>query len=288
MKYAIGNRLNFVQIDSQFSNEMEDLISKYAGININKYHKILSVIYQIHMHAGNSGGYFLPASQNDIEREAVKLKLRTDELKTIYDMATRCDVFDRQQYEKNHIITNYTLQISFLQTKYRNTTWSMDANHILDSTYNFFKSDSKYLKIVSKLDEIVNKFKSIEPNGIEQKGNVLNQDDDDMTLEEFKKLYPKKCFTLPEDWIKPAGVKLQLISEAIKNSQKFLEVKNYMTLERLSTEFYKKVCSGFYDDSNYDVNIVKNEQKKTQNYSNRDYSNVDLNSLFGDLSKVEL
>lgn len=289
MKYATGNRINFVQFESQFSSELERFISEYAGVNSSKYHKALSLILQIYMRAGNTGGYYLSAEEDDILYDARKFNVSVGELKAIYDMATKRDLFDREQYMKNHIITNSTLQITFLSAKAKNTNWSMDGKHILDFVYKYYKSDSKFKKIADKLDKFNGRFKSKEQNGIEKNGNVLI-DNDDMTLTEFKQLHPNKCITLPDDWVKPEGVKLKLISEAIKRSEKFLNVKAYMTLERLSTEFYDKVCGNYYDDSNFDNNQVKNEQKKqpAQNYSNRDYSNQDLNNLYDDINNIEL
>ena len=292
MKYAIGNRINFVQLETQFSNEMERFLSEYAGTNASKYHKALSVIFQIHMRAGNTGGYFLPAEPDDILDDARKFNVGVAELKAIYEVATKRDVFDRNQYLENHIITNNALQIAYCKTKERQTSWTMDGKHILEFVYKKFKFEDKNKKIADKLDKFVNKNKSIEQNGIELNGNVINQDDDDMTLSDFKQLHPKKCFTLPEDWKKPEGVKLQIISDAIKKSQRFLEVKNYMSLERLSTEFYDKVCAGWYDDSNYETNLAKNEAKaetkNKQNYRNREYTPEQLNGLFDNINEVEI
>lgn len=287
MKYATGNRISFVQFEAQFTDELERFLSEYAGVNSSKYHKALSLILQIQMRAGNTGGYYLSATEEDIVYDARKFNVSVFDLKAIYDMATKRGVFDRKQYEENHIITNNTLQITFLSAKARNTNWTMDAKHILEFVYNFYKSDNKYKKIADKLDKIAGRNQSKEQNGNEKKNNVLQ--DDDLTLAEFKQLHPNKCITLPDDWVKPDGVKLAIISEAIKHSQKFLNVKAYMTLERLSTEFYDKVCGNYYDDSNFDNNLAKNEIKKqTQNYNNRDYSNQDLDKLYDDLESVEL
>lgn len=288
MKYATGNRINFVQFETQFTDELEKFLSEYAGVNSSKYHKALSLILQIHMRAGNTGGYYLSATEEDIVYDARKFNVSVFDLKAIYDMSTKRGVFDLKQFKENHIITNNTLQIAFLSAKARNTNWNMDAKHILEFVYNYYKSDSKFKKIADKLDKITGRFKSKEQNGNEKKGNEVI-DDDDMTLTEFKQLHPNKCITLPDDWIKPEGVKLKLISDAIKRSDKFLNVKAYMTLERMATEFYDKVCGNYYDDSNFENNPVKNEHKKqTQNYTNREYSEKELNSLYTDLDKVEL
>ena len=290
MKYATGSRLKFVQLETQFSYEMDKFLSEYAGINSSKYHKALSIILQIHMRAGNTGGYFLSAEPDDIMDDARKFNIGVSELKAIYDVATKRGVFDRNLYLEQHIITNHALQVCFCSAKEDRGGLSMDGSHILNSVYDYFKLERKNKKIVAKLDEFIGKNKSKEQNGIESNENVIYQDDDDMTLSEFKQLHPKKCFSLPEDWIKPDGVKLQIISEAIKKSQKFLEVKNYMTLERLATEFYQKVCAGWYDDSNYEINIAKNEKTKTpnQNFTGRDYSGKDLSTLYDDLNNIEL
>lgn len=288
MKYAIGNRINFVQLESQFSNEMDMFLADYAGNNDSKYHKALSIIMQIYMRAGNTGGYFIPADKDDIIIQARNFHIGKAELEAIYDVATKRDVFDRQQYLKNHIITNVTLQIAFISAKAKNSNWSMDGEHILDFVYKKYKSDDKNKKIGDKLDKFKGTNQCIEQNGIEL-NRTDSLADDDLTLDEFKLLYPKKCVGLPEDWQKPQGVSLRKISEAIKNSDKFLAVKNYMSLEKLSTEFYDKVINGYYDDSKHEVNIVKNEQKKqTQNYTNREYSKEQLNELFDDLEQVEL
>ena len=300
MKYATGNRINFVQFESQFSYEMDKFLSEYAGINSSKYHKALSVILQIHMRAGNTGGYFLSAEEDDIIDDARKFNIGISELKTIYDVATRRGVFDREQYEKNHIITNESLQVAFCRAKEGRNGHSMDGSHILNSVYKKFKSEDKNKKIAVKLEEFIVKSKSIEPNSIEsnriesysneQHANTEVVDDDDMTLNEFKQKHPNKCLVLPDDWQKPQGVSLRKISEAIEKSTKFLQVKPYMHLEKLATDFYQKLCTGFYDDSNYNINEVKNQQSKsTQNYKNREYTPEQLNGLMDtDLNSVEL
>lgn len=272
MKYAIGNRINFVQLDTQFSYEMDKFLSEYAGIISSKWHRALSIILQIHMRAGNTGGYFLPAEEDDILDDARKFNIGKNELKAIYDVATRRGVFDRDQYINNHIITNNNLQISYISAKYRNVDWQMDGKHILDFVYKKYKSDSRTQKIASKLEEFISKFMSIEADGKESNGIVSNGivppanpeavDNDDMTLDEFKQKHPNKCLVLPEDWKKPQGVSLRIISKAIEKSAKFLQVKPYMHLEKLATDFYKKLCEGYYDDSNYKKNEVKNQQSK--------------------------
>ena len=63
-----------------------------------------------------------------------------------------------------------------------------------------------------------------------------------------------------------------------------------MTLERLATEFYQKVCAGWYDDSNYEINIAKNEKNKppAQNFTGRTYSEEKLNSLFDKVENIQL
>lgn len=266
MKYAIGNRINFVQFETQFSNEFEMFLAEYAGNNDSKYHKAISVVMQILMRAGNTGGYFLPAEDDDIIIQARQFHIGVAELKAIYDMATKRDVFDRQKFTKNHIITNNALQIAFISAKSRSDKWSMEPDFILDFVYKKYKFVDKNLKIANKLDEFVNKKQSNEPyqNGIEK---VVELDcsvyPDDMTLDDFKLKHPNKCLTLKDDWQVPAGVSLKVISEAIERSQKFLSVKAYMTLEKLATDFYEKVCNGFYDDSVYDKNEVKNSAKQS-------------------------
>lgn len=288
MKYAMGDRINFVQFDSQFSPEIKDFLSEYAGINFAKRHKAISVICQIYMHAGNTAGYYICASKMDIIRDAQQFCVGKNDLELIYDLATKHDVFDKTLYEKHQIITNPTMQITYISAKNKSEHWNMNGEFILDFVCKYYKSQTKFAKIATKLDKFKGRFKSIEQNGSEKELNG-NISDDDMTLDEFKQLHPKKCFSLPDDWVKPEGVKLSIISEAIKNSQKFLEVKNYMTLERLSTEFYKKVCAGWYDDTNYEKNIAKNEQKKSsQNFKSREYSKEQLDNLYDDLSTVEL
>ena len=222
MKYATGNRLNFVQLETQFSYEMEKFLSEYAGINSSKYHKALSVILQIHMRAGNTGGYFLSAEPDDILDDARRFNISISELKAIYDVATKRGVFDRKLYLEKHIITNHALQVAFCKTKEDRSGHSMDSSHILNSVYEKFKSEVKNKKIVAKLDEFLAKNKSIEANGsesncIEKNGIVPHAnpgvvEDDDMTLEEFKLIHPNKCLVLPEDWQKPKGVSLKTIS----------------------------------------------------------------------------
>ena len=277
MKYATGNRLNFVQLETQFSYEMEKFLSEYAGINSSKYHKALSVILQIHMRAGNTGGYFLSAEPDDILDDARRFNISISELKAIYDVATKRGVFDRKLYLEKHIITNHALQVAFCKTKEDRSGHSMDSSHILNSVYEKFKSEVKNKKIVAKLDEFLAKNKSIEANGsesncIEKNGIVPHAnpgvvEDDDMTLEEFKLIHPNKCLVLPEDWQKPKGVSLKTISNAIEKSTKFLQVKPYMHLEKLATVFYERLCNGYYDDSNYEKNEVKNQSKKNTSFS---------------------
>ena len=167
MKYATGNRINFIQFESQFSYEMEKFLSEYAGINPSKYHKALSIILQIHMRAGNTGGYFLSADPDDIMDDARKFNIGISELKAIYDVATKRGVFDRDQYEKNHIITNEALQIAFCKAKEGRNGHSMDKSHILNSVYKKFKSEDKNKKIADKLEKFMGINQSIESNGKE-------------------------------------------------------------------------------------------------------------------------
>lgn len=278
MKYAIGNRVNFVQIETQFSNEMKLFLSEYAGNNQSKFHKTVSVITQIIMLAGNTGGYFLPATDDDNYINANNFNVHKNELEAIYDVATRRGVFDREQYIKNHIITNQTLQISYINAKYRNKSFNMEGNFILVSTYNFFKSDDKYSKIVSSLDKFASKNSSIEQDGKVQNGIELNGTEevtfspDDMTLDDFKIKYPEKCVGLPNDWQPPKGVSLNVIAEAIEKSQKFLKVKPYMTLEKLATEYYDKVRYGMYEDSSY--NKTPTNKKETLSESLKNIQNI--------------
>ena len=274
MKYAIGSRINFIQLDTQFSYEMDKFLSEYAGINSSKYHRALSVLLQIYMRAGNTAGYFLPAEEDDILDDARRFNIGRAELKAIYDVTTKRGVFDKELYEKYHIITNNNLQISYISAKYRNVDWQMDGKYILDFVYKKYKNDTKTQKIASKLEEFIGKYQSIEANGIvkngiEKNSIVLNSnlevvDIDDMTLDEFKQKHPNKCLTLPTDWVKPHGVSLRIISEAIERSTKFLQVKPFMSLQKLATVHYEKLCDGQYDDSTYTKNESKNQQNKFQ------------------------
>ena len=274
MKYAIGSRINFIQFDTQFSYEMDKFLSEYAGINSSKYHKALSVLLQIYMRAGNTAGYFLPAEEDDITVDARRFNIGRNELKTIYDVMTKRGIFDKKLYEKYNIITNSNLQISYISAKYRNVDWQMDGRYILDFVYKKYKNDTKTQKIASKLEEFIVKYKSIEPNGIVKNGMEKNSivqnsnlevvDIDDMTLDEFKQKHPNKCLTLPEDWEKPEGVSLKVISDAIEKSEKFLQVKPFMTLQKLATDHYEKLSNGYYEDSSYNKNEIKNQQNKFQ------------------------
>lgn len=264
-------------------------LAEYAGNNDSKYHKALSVIMQILMRAGNTGGYFLPAENDDIIIQARQFRIGVAELKAIYDMATKRDVFDRQKFMKYHIITNDALQIAFISAKSRGEKWSMEPDFILDCVYKKYKFVDKNMKIANKLDEFVNKKSSIEQNRMELNGIEEVSDTDDITLAEFKVKYPEKCAGLPDNWQKPKGVSLKIIAEAIDKSQKFLKVKTYMTLEKLATDFYEKVRYGIYEDSNYNKPSTTDQPKHSvQNFTGRDYSQTDLNSLFDDLDKVEI
>lgn len=296
MKYAIGNRLNFVQIDTQFSYEFERFLDEYSGINNNQFHKAISIITQIYMTAGNTSGYFLPLEGDaDYKRYARQFKIGISDLKALIDVATRTGVFDLEKLRKYNIITNHTLQWCYLTAKIDSVNFQMDTNYILISVMEFAKNNGKYKKIADKLEKLVNKNTSIEQDGIVPKriSTVKNStaDDDDMTLDDFKQKYPEKCLTLPENWVKPEGVKLSVIANAIEKSEKFLKVKQYMTLEKLATKFYDGLSKGKYDDSEY--NKMPSEFKPTntkpkQNYQNREYTPDELNSLFDDVSKVEI
>ena len=288
MKYAIGNRLNFVQIDTQFSYEFNSFLDAYAGINNAKQHKAISIITQMYMLAGNSGGYFLPyEGKTDLKRYARLFRIDDTELKQIIDDATETGLIDRDKFKKYNIITNHSLQWSFLMAKRESKTFSMDWQHVLDSVYEFAKSDGKYKKIAEILDELADKFNSKVQDGKELKSKELDGksptvvDDTDLTLTQFKLKYPNKCKGLPDGWKVPAGVSLKTIADAIENSQKFLAIAKHMNLQKMANpEFYEKICNGEYDDDKFKK---MNEAKKETGGLTESLTNVQksLQEVYG-------
>lgn len=310
MKYAIGNRLNYVQIDSQFSNEFEMFLSEFVGGNNSaKLHRTLSITYQIILRVGNSGGYFMPATDDDICLQSRAFNISVGELKALYDVATRRGVYDREQYIKNHIITNYSFQVSFLAAKEKSESWVMQPEHLLDSVYNHFKFDVQNKRIVDKLDKLVGKINSIEQDQkkIESNNKVIVSNsqeekqiqtdnqyndltvDNDISLEEFKNKYPLNCEKLPSTWVKPKGISLKEIAKAIDKSQFFLAVKKFMSLDRLAGEFYHDVIAGKYDDATYRTNPQISNKKNKQNFSeSHQYTDKQINELYDDPQSIIL
>ena len=274
-KYATGNRLLFVQIESQTSYELEMFLSEYAGINDNKYHKAMSLYTQIVMRAGNTTGYYLPVKRDDIIYQAKLFRVSIQELTNFYDMATNRGVFDKDKYKKYHILTNSSMQYCFANAKNRTSNWEVSNEYFLDSTIKKLKSDNKCLKFVDKFEKNVDQStSSVEESREKVKVNesVSTQtsgcDTHTMTLEEFKSLYPLKCKDLPDDFKVPANVDLGIIANAIENSTKFLQNEKIkcMTLQNMCTKYYKRICEGYYDDSVYEANQVKRADQKNNKH----------------------
>lgn len=272
-KYATGNRLNFVQINSQPNYEFEMFLSEYAGINDNKYHKAMSLYTQIIMRAGNTAGYYLPAERDDIVYQAKCFRVSIQELTNFYDMATNRGVFDKEKYEKYHILTNFSMQYCFATAKNESLSWGVVNDYFLESVINYLKSGGKFLKFVGKFEKRVKESTSSVEKGKEKvkvNESVGTQPDvatHTLTLEEFKSLYPLKCKDLPDDYEVPANVDLQIIADAIERSTKFLQNENIccMNLQNMCSKYYKRICEGYYDDNKYDTNQVKRaDQKKNK------------------------
>ena len=188
-------------------------------------------------------------------------------------------LFDMVMFKKYQILTSPDIQDKYFFGKQRCTNIRVVKEYLYNFVYEKYEFVNKKCKIVNINGEIVNtNLQTTQDKTNTKTNNETQAERTNPELELFLKEFPKKA----ESEIKiPDYVNFKALAEKVRCSD-FLKMANNLKLSWLvKKENYDKVISGAYDK-------IVFSPGKTQNFTNHEYSQEQLNNLFTDLDKVNL
>ena len=286
--------LDFFSRHTQFSQKEELFINKYTNrplVNRNlKFEAIGAMTYlQMILFSDIETGFYYDVSGNRFQLLASKMGISNKSLTRILNWCFEYSLLDEAMYKKYNILTSLKMQDDYARAEPQRRKQYINMDYV----YKGCSFTYKYEIALQKWKNAEQKSKNAKQNsGDKTKQNCDNDilDERDITLDiqafnlsldNFKKIFPqKKC----DDEIpfKP-NIDFDLLTKSINESPQFLLKINKPINWKWCIDNYDKIVSGQY--KKYEIS---SEGHREQNFSNRDYSGTDLNTLFDDVSKIEL
>lgn len=236
------------------------------------------ILLLMKMSEDENSGYYINFNQDT--RNLLANKIGTDNkfLSRVVHSCLERGLFDKVMFQKYNILTSPDIQDKYFFGKQRCTKIQIVADYLYDFVYENYENVIKKAKIVNKNGEIVNKNLQTTQNKTDTNTNTRDTHSCD-SLSKFNQTFPEKA--VKEEIKIPDYVNLNLLIEKIKQSDFLQKCPNLNLTWLIQKDNYDKVTSDFYTNRNF-------KPVKTEDYSKRDYSAEEINSLYTNLEDIKL
>lgn len=236
------------------------------------------VLLLMRMSEDENSGYYINFDQDT--RNLLANKIGTDNkfLSRVVQSCLARGLFDKVMYEKYQILTSPDIQDKYFFGKQRCTKIQIVSDYLYDFVYENYENVIKKAKIVNKNGEIVNKNLQTTQNKTDTNTNTRDTHSCD-SLSKFNQTFPEKA--VKEEIKIPDYVNMDLLIEKIKQSDFLQKCPNLNLTWLIQKDNYDKVTSDFYTNRNF-------KPVKTVDYSKRDYSAEEINSLYTNLEDIKI
>lgn len=283
--------LDFFSRNVELSNSEKLFINKYKSRPLKnrncKFEALGLLTYlQMLLFSDSETGFYYDVSGTRFQLLAEELDITNKELKQILDWAFEYSILDKAKYEKHQILTSYKMQEDYSKVldrpedRVRAQNINMNFVYQCSFTKYFENALQKYKNALQKRESSQQKTgeETRADEIIQDKNSEIKASNNADSLQKFKNEFPNKKTTKPITV--PMDVDLDLLTTKLKESDFLMSLPNCDWAWCIKN--YQKIISDHYKNYN------SKSEKSTQNYTNRDYSNQDLNGVFDDLSAVEL
>lgn len=289
--------LKFFSRTVHLSQSEELFINKYSNrplINRKYNFEALGVLTYLQMllFSDSETGYYYDVSCNRFQLLASKMGLPSKTLKQYLDWCFEYNLLDGKMYKNYQILTSPKMQADYAVAGLERRKQNINMNYV----YPDCSFTQKYKIALQKYKNALQNSKNVQQNsGDKTKQDDINIDNKrdtnlsieafNLSLEKFKQTFPdKKC----DDEIPfVQGIDFEALTTAINQSPQFLLKYNKPMNWKWCINNYEKIVSGEYRKFPESNDKLTNTKPK-QNYQNREYTQNELNSLFDDVSKVEI
>lgn len=297
--------LKFFSRTVHFSQSEELFINKYTNRQLSsrdrreeggsrlKFEAMGFLTYlQMTLFSDPETGFYYDLSGNRFQLLANKMGIGNKTLKQYLDWCFEYSLLDENMYKKYNILTSLKMQDDYSRSGLERRQQKIN----MDFVYPDCSFTQKYKIALQKYKNALQNSKNVQQNsGDKTKQDDINIDNKrdtnlsieafNLSLEKFKQTFPdKKC----DDEIPfVQGIDFEALTTAINQSPQFLLKYNKPMNWKWCINNYEKIVSGEYrkfPESNDKLTNIKPKQ----NYQNREYTSDELNSLFDDVSKVEI
>lgn len=287
--------LKFFSRAVHFSQSEELFINKYqnrASDRNTKLEAIGALTYlQMLLHSDVDTGYYYDVSGNRFQLLASKMGISNKTLKQILDWCFEYNLLDEEKFKKYEILTSVKMQEDYANAGLERRCQNINIDYVYPAcsfTYKYEIALQKYKNAIQKQKNVTqnsgDKTKQDVTKEILGENTNLSTQSFKLSLQKFKENFPdKKC----DDEIPyTPGIDFDLLAKCINESPQFLQKFHSPMNWKWCIDHYKGIISGKYRQ--FPKTNTIDQPKAVQNFTGRDYTQTDLNSLFDDLSKVEL
>ena len=276
--------LKFFPRESKLSTQEELFLSDFNILNKERMANqrlesfAVYILLLMRMSEDENSGYYINFDQDT--RNLLANKIGTDNkfLSRVVHSCLARGLFDKVMYEKYQILTSPDIQDKYFFGKQRCTKIQIVSDYLYDFVYENYENVIKKAKIVNKNGEIVNKNLQTTQNKTDTNTNTRDTHSCD-SLSKFNQTFPEKA--VKEEIKIPDYVNMDLLIEKIKQSDFLQKCPNLNLTWLIQKDNYDKVTSDFYTNRNF-------KPVKTEDYSKRDYSAEEINSLYTNLEDIKL
>lgn len=276
--------LKFFPRESKLSTQEELFLSDFNVLNKERMANqrlesfAVYILLLMRMSEDENSGYYINFDQDT--RNLLANKIGTDNkfLSRVVHSCLERGLFDKVMFQKYNILTSPDIQDKYFFGKQRCTKIQIVSDYLYDFVYENYENVIKKAKIVNKNGEIVNKNLQTTQNKTDTNTNTRDTHSCD-SLSKFNQTFPEKA--VKEEIKIPDYVNLNLLIEKIKQSDFLQKCPNLNLTWLIQKDNYDKVTSDFYTNRNF-------KPVKTEDYSKRDYSAEEINSLYTNLKDIKI
>lgn len=251
---------------------------------------------QMVLFSDSETGFYYDVSGDRFPLLANKLGISPKQLSQLLKRCFKYSILDLAMYQKYQILTSYKMQDDYSKVLDKPQDRVRAQNINMDYVYPGCDFTQKYENALQKFKKALQKReKALQNSGDETKqdnitkdilreSNNLDVQSFNLSLQKFKDAFPSKAC---DDEIPYAsGIDFDLLTKCINESPQFLKKFNQPMNWKWCIDHYENIIAGKYRE--FPKPTTDQPKHAVQNFKGRDYTQADLNSLFDDLSKVEL
>lgn len=237
-------------------------------------------------------GFYYDVSGNRFQLLASEIGISNKTLKQYLDWCFEYNLLDEEMFKKYNILTSIKMQEDYANAGLERRCQNINLDYVYPAcsfTYKYEIALQKYKNALQKQKNVTqnsgDKTKQDTSNKDVRENTNLDSQAFNLSLQKFKDDFPnKKC---DDDIPYTPGIDFELLTKCINESPQFLQKFNSPMNWKWCIDHYSNIIAGKYRQFPK-TSTVDQPKHSVQNFTGRDYSQTDLNSLFDDLSKVEI